>query len=682
MSFKKNYLFALILMCNISFVYSQVFYAGEKPDTAQAHFSNEKVGLYNNILSADWVIKNNKIVTASLYDKTLKRENKFDGKNLFTLFLQNGISVSSDEFELSEPFKIIGIKGVPNAVRYEDRLNGKEIQATFTNAAHHLKLKWSAVLHDSCNYVVQTFELTSTEKNTIEKAVLIKLPLDNITRECGDVDGSPIVRQNMFFALQHPLSKMDTSANFIQLFLEEEKTIDSLQSFTASIAWGITPAGQLRRGFLYYVEHERAAPYHQILHYNSWLDISWFDRKLNDSVCLDRIQMYADSLIVKRHTPMNAFLFDDGWDDNQTLWNFDKGFPDGFTHLQSLANRYGSQLGVWLSPWGGYGEAREERLKYGSRQQPPFETNVNGFSLSGHNYYERFKNVTENFIKNYDIAIFKFDGIGNISDADSTVNFKDTAGRKIVLHDFEALLRLTKDLRALKPDIYLSITTGTWSSPFWLNYGDITWRSGDDNGQYGSGSERQQWLNYRDKEVYENVVQPAPLYPLNALMTHGICIADNGLPGKFEKDDKNIADEIWSFFGTGTSLQEMYINPHLLSSNDWNCLAKAIKWSRKNADVFPDVHWVGGNPAKAEVYGYAAWRENHGVITLRNPSNKSQTFILDTKNVFDLPSGFNAIYRFRVINEISKKQFSQKGEKITITLQPYEILVMEAQSSR
>jgi hypothetical protein len=70
-----------------------------------------------------------------------------------------------------------------------------------------------------------------------------------------------------------------------------------------------------------------------------------------------------------------------------------------------------------------------------------------------------------------------------------------------------------------------------------------------------------------------------------------------GLPGKYELDEKDIADEIWSFFSTGTSLQKMYINPHLLSAASWDCLAKTIKWSRQNADILADIHWIGGDPA-------------------------------------------------------------------------------------
>jgi hypothetical protein len=69
----------------------------------------------------------------------------------------------------------------------------------------------------------------------------------------------------------------------------------------------------------------------------------------------------------------------------------------------------------------------------------------------------------------------------------------------------------------------------------------------------------------------------------------------------------DFSDEVHSYFGTGTHLQEMYITPTLLRSKDWDVLAEAAKWSRENAKTLEDSHWIGGDPALLEVYGWAAW---------------------------------------------------------------------------
>jgi len=68
-------------------------------------------------------------------------------------------------------------------------------------------------------------------------------------------------------------------------------------------------------------------------------------------------------------------------------------------------------------------------------------------------------------------------------------------------------------------------------------------------------------------------------------------------------------------------------------------LAEAARWSRANADVLVDTHWIGGNPAKLEVYGYAAWMPRKGIVMLRNPDDRPQEFRLDVQPAFQLPAG-------------------------------------------
>jgi len=188
---------------------------------------------------------------------------------------------------------------------------------------------------------------------------------------------------------------------------------------------------------------------------------------------------------------------------------------------------------------------------------------------------------------------------------------------------------------------------------------------------------KEQWITYKDYQAYKNIVKRAPLFPLNSIMYHGICIADNGLPGTLEMDDKNISDEIWAFFGTGTSLQELYINPHKLNANHWDCLKKASNWSKANAKALADVHWVGGDPAKGEVYGYAGWADKKGVLTLRNPTSHAQTFTVDVKKVLDIPAGYNTQYKFYDAEDKLTKELYQ-GETFVVNLAPFEVIVMDA----
>jgi hypothetical protein len=160
-------------------------------------------------------------------------------------------------------------------------------------------------------------------------------------------------------------------------------------------------------------------------------------------------------------------------------------------------------------------------------------------------------------------------------------------------------------------------------------------------------------------------------------MYHGICIADNGLPGTLEMDNKNISDDIWAFFGTGTGLQELYVNPHKLNAENWDCLRDAANWSKAHARQLADTHWVGGDPSKAEVYGYAGWADKKGVLTLRNPTAHVKTFLVDVKKVLDIPAGYTSDYAFYdAKTNLHQKYYT--GKSFLVRLAPFEVKVMDA----
>jgi hypothetical protein len=328
----------------------------------------------------------------------------------------------------------------------------------------------------------------------------------------------------------------------------------------------------------------------------------------------------------------------------------------------------GTSIGVWLSPFGGYGHDREERLKYGSAQG--FETNASGFALSGPRYYQRFHDICLEMVRQYGVNQFKFDGL----------RAGGQAAANGLTRDGDAMLNLIADLRAARPDIYINQTTGTWPSPFWLLYVDSTWRGGYDCNFYGQGTDRQRWITYRDLQTYRAVVTGGPLYPLNSLMLHGIIFATNASRLN-TADDGDFRDEVREYFGTGTQLQEMYISPGLLDQQNWDDLAEAAKWSRANADVLVDTHWIGGNPGLGEVYGWASWSPRRGILVLRNPGDQPQTFTADVAHLFELPPGTAGEFTMHSPWQSDRRRPSVKlrvGEPHAFTLQPFEVLVLES----
>ncbi|HEX5314947.1 MAG TPA: enterotoxin, partial [Gammaproteobacteria bacterium] len=368
------------------------------------------------------------------------------------------------------------IEAEPKAARAAARRGGVALHAVLEDAHDGLTIDWRAVLRDGTNYVREIVQLKPARALDLAKVTMIDLRLANAW-VAGTVDGSPIVAGDRFFGFEQPMAQAAVFGNQATMTLERKLPLRAGVEVTYSAVFGVAPPGQLRRGFLAYLANERAHPYRQFLHYNSWYDIGYFNR-YNQTEALREINAIGEQLVEKRGVDMKSFLFDDGWDDPSHLWQFDKGFPQGFAPLRKAAAKYGAGLGIWLSPWGGYGEPREQRLA--AARAAGYTVDEQGIALSGPKYYQLFHAVALSLLRDYDIDLFKFDGTGSPDKVTPGSHFDS---------DFAAAIALIGDLRAVKPDLFVNLTTGTWPSPFWLRYADSIWRGGWDHSFAGVGSQ-------------------------------------------------------------------------------------------------------------------------------------------------------------------------------------------------
>jgi hypothetical protein len=580
--------------------------------------------LSNQIIEATWALSGNQLANVAVTDKLHKTTLHLS--NPFSLLLKDGTIYRTDNLRVDGAPQMLAIAPKPDASRYSDRVAGEQFDLPLATRDGNLRVTWSIVLRDGSHYVRQFVTLKAGRQDVpISHVELFDLQLPG-AHVLGSVKGSPIVAGNLFLGFEHPLSDSKVLNDRATATIDRELPLKAGQSVTYSSVIGVTQSGQLRRDFLNYIERERAHPYRTFLHYNSWYDLGYFNA-YDEAGALDRINTFGRELHEKRGVTLSSFMFDDGWDDHASLWSFNKGFPKGFTPVRDAANKYEASPGIWMSPWGGYDIPKKERIQYG--KAAGFEIVDNGFALSGPKYYAHFRDVCLEMIRKYGVNQFKFDGTGNADSVFPGSSFDS---------DFSAAIHLIGELREVKPDIYINLTTGTYPSPFWLLYADSIWRGGEDDSVAGVGPYRERWITYRDADTYDEVVKGGPLYPLNSLMLHGIIYAQHHK--QLSKDPSNsFRNEVHDYFGNGTQLQEMYITPSLLSSTNWDDLAEAANWSRSNADVLKDTHWIGGDPAWLEVYGWASWTPKKGILVLRNPSDHPQSMRVDIQDAFELPTG-------------------------------------------
>ena len=656
---------AVIVLLLVALALSVALVQASPAETVQAARDGDRITLSNDAIAATWSVRG-----ASLQWQTLA--NHLTGASLslagsvFALVPGEGELLRSSDLKMIDAPVIESAPVSPGSSKAADHTPGRQVRIELEDASAKLHISWRAILREGANYIRQEVTLKSQQQPfALTRIELIDAVIPGAVVS-GNVKGSPVTAGTWFFGFEHPLADCRVRSNRASCWLPRELPLLAGQSVTYSSVIGVAHAVELRRDFLKYVELERAHPYRTFLHYNSWYDLGYFDR-YNEQGAVAVVQSFGDQLTKQRGVKLDSFLFDDGWDDPATLWKFNPGFPDGLAKVTQTAEGYGAAPGIWLSPWGGYDKPKQQRLA--SARAQGFETNEGGFALSGPKYYRYFRDTCFEMIDKYRVNQFKFDGTGNANEVIKGSDFDS---------DFDAAIHLIGELRTKKPDLYVNLTTGTYPSPFWLLYADSIWRGGEDHSFAGVGSNRQRWITYRDSQIYRWVVEEGPLFPMNSLMLHGLIYARHAQrlgsdPGH------DFPDEVHSYFGTGTQLQEMYITPSLLSTQDWDVLAEAAKWSRDNAQTLKDSHWIGGDPVRLEVYGWASWSPAKGIVTLRNPSDRQQDFTTTLAALLELPADSTPSYAARspwkAESARSTLNISVK-EQHTFHLQPFQVLTL------
>jgi hypothetical protein len=486
-------------------------------------------------------------------------------------------------------------------------------------------------------------------------------------------------QNDSFGAITVSSGEMPDDASKVVAALPREFTLEPGKTWTISTGIGVAPAGQMRKAFAYYLQRERAHPYRQYWHYNSWYDlnIGFNDnpdplKRMTEEQCLKVIEAFDKNLYQKYRVGLNGYVWDDGWDDWNSLWQFHKGFPNSFAKLNEAAKKQGAGMGAWLSPWGGYGGSYNMRVKFG--KENGYETNPGGFSLGGPKYYAAFRDTCVKMIRDYNQNYFKFDGIGG--------GMYATGAPAGIASDLDNLTKLLAELRVENPEVFINCTVGTWASPYWVMFADSVWRQGEDTSFSGKGNNRERWINYKDKLVYDRFVSKSPFFPVNSLMYHGLVVGPRDNPGSMPTPAKDLASfkhEMRMMAGYSSGLGELYVTPSMMTPESWKEMAESMKWSRDRKNIVVDSHWIGGNPGNNEAYGFAAYNPKEGgVITLRNPDDKQQTYPLDLASAFEIKSG----RKFKLVSPYNDQRVqsldAETGTSLPVTLEPFEVLVFDA----
>ena len=632
-------------MCMGSWAQAVIFPQKKQPGVAKITQKSNSYQLANKVLKASFINTGGKLYFNGCSELGLQPDTE-----LFKVLLGDGKTITASEMKL-EDVKMVTLAENPSAATASLRYAGKALEARFTY--EELSIVWRAVLRNGSHYLRTEMDIQAAKdlpmKGIVAMTYLVaKNSAYTAPEVVGNTRGAILASNHIFAGLETPMglnsSKDEGNATHIEGLWRRNTTLKAGKTWNISSVVGLVAPNQLRRSFLAYSERERAVAWRPYPVYISWYELN-IDRnnapapsyKGNMTVeqCADVVSHWKTHFYDKYQMAPKAFVWDDGWDQYGT-WTFNPNFPNGFDEPANEAKQMGTGIGAWLGPVGGYGQSGEYRRAYWRSK--------GGMQLSNEDYYNFFIRCCTNMIDRYDFRFFKFDGIS--AQASAIGPDEGTRGEE----NAEAIISIERAVRQKRPDIFLNTTVGTWASPFWFHFTDAVWRQEGDYGEAGDqGTDRERWITYRDRLVYQNFIQRSPVCPINTLMTHGFILSRWGAVSK-NMDYDGIVREMRCAFACGSGMVELYNDYKLMDEIKdnqgnagalWKDLAECIKWQQEQADVLPDAHWVGGNPwdgKKANVYGWAAWNGKKSVLTLRNPSANAQSFTTTLREALEIPS--------------------------------------------
>ena len=628
-----------------SWAQAVIFPQKKQPGVAKITQKSNSYQLANKVLKASFINTDGKLYFNGCSELGLQPSTE-----LFKVLLGDGKTITASEMKL-EDVKMVTLAENPSAATASLRYAGQALEARFTY--EELSIIWRAVLRNGSHYLRTEMDIQAAKdlpmKGIVAMNYLVaKNSAYTAPEVVGNTRGAILASNHIFAGLETPMGlnscKDEGNATHIEGLWRRNTTLKAGKTWNISSVVGLVAPKQLRRSFLAYSERERAVAWRPYPVYISWYELN-IDRnnaqapsyKGNMTVeqCADVVSHWKTHFYDKYQMAPKAFVWDDGWDQYGT-WTFNPNFPNGFDEPANEAKKMGTGIGAWLGPVGGYGQSGEYRRAYWRSK--------GGMQLSNEDYYNFFIRCCTNMIDRYDFRFFKFDGIS--AQASAIGPDEGTRGEE----NAEAIISIERAVRQKRPDIFLNTTVGTWASPFWFHFTDAVWRQEGDYGEAGDqGTDRERWITYRDRLVYQNFIQRSPVCPINTLMTHGFILSRWGAVSK-NMDYDGIVREMRCAFACGSGMVELYNDYKLMDEIKdnqgnagalWKDLAECIKWQQEQADVLPDAHWVGGNPwdgKKANVYGWAAWNGKKSVLTLRNPSTSAQTFTTTLREALDIPA--------------------------------------------
>ena len=682
--------------------------------SAYAYIEKDEVIIGNDYIERRFSTKDNQLITKEIINKRIENKKKITFKNYSAEFIVafkiRGFFGDKTEFLSSSNLVLENINIFKRRVEFIFKrclYNGAKI--TFIECieieddAHYMR-KYIEIIVDPEEQHLLTIDYIDCEHITVDT------PEQQWT--IGDIEpaylssyhsalGQPVYVNGMFMGSEFPLAENNIDNNIIYSRYFSGKRFDemTLNCGHTFKTWNTVVGAAsgmeqqvIREDFLNYIRDisRKIKPRFQ---YNSWYD---HIHDITNENIVDSFKNIEDNLSKTMVPPLDSYVVDDGFVDwNADFWSFNEKFPDELYPAVSTVKKLSSEFGLWNGPRGGYNNKtpvfahRMERAGKGGFNRAAADVCVSSLDY--------IKNITEYYLdytKKFDINYWKLDGF--LLKACPSKKHGHMTGGYNQMYQYtemwENWINIFRKLRiareSIGKDLWINQTSYCNASPWFLQWSDSLWiqNSGDigftdktDNGEKLSDRDVDRVLTYRDGRYYDFSVVRNYQFPHEFIYNHDPIY---GNTAKISMTDEEFRKYMFMMTTRGTAFWELYYSYNMFNKAKWRINADALRFIRNNYDVIKTSRFIGGSPTNGEVYGYSAWTEKAGVVSLRNPSNKPQKYTINLdKTIGTFASAQDMKRAFIYPYEAEKDENLYKyGDSITVDLAPCEVVIMKFSS--
>ncbi|HEX2047386.1 MAG TPA: hypothetical protein VHF27_06445 [Acidimicrobiales bacterium] len=452
--------------------------------------------------------------------------------------------------------------------------------------------------------------------------------------------GQPVFGPGFFAGIEHPLAENLVGPGGTGATLALPVAVDLRPDEPWVSPAAVVGAGGLEE-FWDYLDTLRPVPPRLVALSNNWYHLGATGLMDESTV---RAEVAGFDAVAARHgLALDFVVLDDGWEraleadweESTGLWGAmaPSRFPSGAESLGAATPRRGPQLGLWLSPFGGYGDRHQARVDWARAHGFEVDPTRNLLCAAGTRYRAHLAEVLTRWTE-AGVGYWKLDGV-SFDCAQADHGHPVGPGARTAQAD--AFRGLVDGIRAVRHDAVVIFTIGSHPSPWWLSTVDFVWRGGlDDTAADQPGSRLDRFDTYIDTCL--QAYRPAAL-PVSAVVSFSI--VETSVAG-YRGDDsgpEGWARHCWLAAGRGTLHHDLYVAPDSLSDGEWAVLAEALTWARTQEAVLARSHMVLGDPGAGEVYGFAARKGSAATACLRNPSPEIRVLRVDWPTLLGFPAG-------------------------------------------